>query len=65
MNKEETIENMTNFLLNRNHSRALSLSNISEEDAESLLNDETRTIFRGMSEDLYDAMDEQGLIVKD
>jgi phage terminase large subunit-like protein len=65
MNKEETIENMTNFLLNRNHSRALSLSNISEEDAESLLNDATRMIFRGMSEDLYDAMDEQGLIVKD
>jgi hypothetical protein len=65
MNKEETIENMTNFLLNRNHSRALSLSYISEEDAEGLLNDATKQYFRSMSEDLYDAMDEQGLIVKD
>ena len=64
MNKEETIENMTNFLLNRNHSRALSLSDISEESAQDLLNDATRKYFRDISEDLYDAMDEQGFIVK-
>ena len=65
MNKQEVVEILTDFTVNRNLLAVQSLPNFDEDKLETFTNEGTRQYYRSLSEDIYDYMDSEGLIVKD